>query len=71
LSWNGTGRVIAAEEKKLNEFIAEAHREGKKVRLWGGPDVKAVWAFLLTRGVDLINTDKLEELALFLNSQEK
>ena len=71
LSWNGTGRINASEEKKLKEFIAKAHQEGKRVRLWGGPDTKTAWSYLLSRGVDLINTDKLVELALFLKSQQK
>ena len=66
LSWPGRGEVAATERRHLQEFVAKAHAEGKKVRLWGAPDTPAVWQLLLESGVDLINTDRLADLQKFL-----
>jgi hypothetical protein len=71
LSWSGAGKINDSELKRLDEFIRKAHAENKKVRLWGGPDKPEVWGFLLEKGVDFINTDKLENLAEFLVDREK
>lgn len=69
LSWNGKGNLDPSELKGLQEFIQKAHKEGKKVRLWGAPDTQEIWAFLLDQGVDLINTDKLPEFRDFLSKR--
>ena len=69
LSWNGKGVVNEKEKKKLQAFVNQAHTEGKKVRLWGAPDIPKVWAFLLDNGVDLINTDKLAGLREYLTGR--
>ena len=71
LSWRGSGTVSAEEEIRLNDFIQKAHNENKKVRLWGGPDTPKIWDYLFNKGVDLINTDKLNELADFLSDNIK
>jgi hypothetical protein len=70
MSWNGKGKIDPAEEEKLEEFIARAHAEGKKTRLWGEPDNPKLWAFFLGKGMDLINTDKLAELADFFDKNQ-
>jgi len=67
LTWKGVGIVNQEEELKLNSFIQKAHAENKKVRLWGGPDTPEIWEYLLDKGVDLINTDKLKEFVEFNN----
>ena len=36
------------------------------VRFWAAPDNAAVWEELYRAGVDLINTDRLEQLDAFL-----
>jgi hypothetical protein len=64
--WKGKGKFDEQEKERLLALVAEAHRQGKKVRLWASPENKIVWAMLLECGVDLINTDKLEELSKFL-----
>lgn len=68
LSWRGEGKVNKKELRNLKLFIKEAHDQGKKVRLWAAPDTPACWEFLLALNVDLINTDKLEEFAAFMNN---
>lgn len=65
-NWNGTGAMPAAERAKLKEFVAAAHKHGRKVRFWAAPDKPAVWKELVDADVDLINTDLLDELKTFL-----
>ncbi len=67
LSWRGKKRnKKPAELEALKKWIAEAHEEGKKVRLWATPERKKVWRVLLEAGVDFLNTDQLSELQGFL-----
>lgn len=67
LSWRGKKKnKKPAELEALKKWIAEAHEEGKKVRLWATPERKKVWRVLLEAGVDFLNTDQLSELQGFL-----
>jgi hypothetical protein len=66
LRWKGEGAMPNMERQRLKWFIAEAHKTGKKVRLWASPENKNVWRELLACGVDLINTDELILLRGFL-----
>ncbi len=70
LKWNGKGEMPAAQKQKLTAFVNMAHKFGKKVRLWASPEKQEVWTQLLNCGVDLINTDKLEELKGFLLARQ-
>ncbi|MEQ6119023.1 phosphatidylinositol-specific phospholipase C/glycerophosphodiester phosphodiesterase family protein [Reichenbachiella sp. MALMAid0571] len=67
LSWTGEGEIDSTEKSNLLDFINKAHKENKKVRLWATPDTPEAWNFLTKSGVDLINTDRLSELRVFLN----
>jgi len=64
--WKGIGLVPPAEKQKLVDVITKAHLQGRRLRLWGTPDLPAVWGFLLEAGVDLINTDDLAGLEKFV-----
>ncbi len=66
LKWKGKGNIPAEEKQKLTALVNQAHLQGKKVRLWASPENTVVWEELLNCGVDLINTDKLEEFKKFL-----
>jgi Glycerophosphoryl diester phosphodiesterase family len=69
--WNGDGPMPADERARLREFVAKAHAQGKRVRFWATPEKEAFWRELLTADVDMINTDKLAELAAFLRKEDK
>ena len=71
LSWKGKGEIPKGEKEKLISLVNQAHLQGKQVRLWASPENKNVWKELLNCGVDLITTDKLEELNLFLKENKK
>lgn len=66
LSWDGTGTMSPDERNRLCQYVPIAHQYGHKVRLWASPENEAVWNELLNCGVDLINTDHLNELRRFL-----
>jgi hypothetical protein len=67
--WDGTGPMPDAERAKLREFVRKAHDHGRLVRFWATPEKVAIWKELRAAGVDLINTDRLEELHGFLSEE--
>jgi hypothetical protein len=64
--WKGGSPMPAAERDKLKNFVAKAHRHGRKVRFWATPEKPELWKEMLAADVDLINTDRLVELRRFL-----
>jgi hypothetical protein len=66
LDWRGDGPMPTDQRQRLCSYVAEAHKYGEKVRLWASPENDRVWTELLKCGVDLINTDKLSQLKMFL-----
>ena len=68
VKWKGKGNIDAGEVKRLKYYVGLAHKNGRKVRLWGSPENKVVWTELLKCNVDLINTDNLKALRKFLIS---
>lgn len=67
--WRGTGPLANVERAKLRELVQRTHAQGRKLRLWAAPDNAAGWQELYEAGVDLLNTDHLEEMRVFLGSQ--
>lgn len=67
--WQGSGEMSVVEKQKLAEMVSLVHQQHRKLRFWGVPDNAVSWKQLLLADVDLINTDKLAELAEFLRSQ--
>ncbi len=68
--WRGRGPFPPEERQRLEEFVKRTQKQGRILRFWAVPDRMESWKALYESGVDLINTDKLEELALFLRSNE-
>jgi hypothetical protein len=68
LSWRGEGAISPVEHDRLVKYVALAHLNRERVRLWASPDNKDVWDELLADGVDLINTDNLPKLRNFLTT---
>ena len=52
--------------QKIKEFVENAHKKGKKTRLWATPEDEQLWQKLIEMKIDLINTDKLGKLKAFL-----
>ncbi|MDX2247704.1 MAG: endonuclease/exonuclease/phosphatase family protein [Bacteroidia bacterium] len=70
-SWKGKDVIPDAEMGALKTLADQAHRQGKKIRLWATPDDENVWKVLLEAGVDYINTDDPERLKKFLSKSGK
>ena len=68
-TWKGRSKPSGQELQRIKELSLRVHAEGKKLRLWATPDNEMAWHELLQAGVDLINTDHLKELNLFLTSK--
>jgi len=68
-SWSGKSEPQANDLARIRELTQRVHAEGKKLRLWAIPDTAPVWLALFDAGVDFINTDRLQELHLFLVKQ--
>ena len=64
--WRGTGTMPEEDKAKLQDIVKRAHEQGRRVRFWGAPDQPVFWAAMLDNGVDLINTDKLDQARQFL-----
>ena len=54
---------------KLQTVIDNVHQQGKLLRLWGAPDNERAWAFLSKAGIDIINTDKVDECRSFFEAK--
>jgi len=71
VDWNGNGEIPAEELNKVRNLAKRVHQENKALRLWAIPDNETTWEALLNAGVDIINTDKLEDLNIFLSNRKK
>ena len=67
--WPGYGPMSKADHTKLKDVVRTAHDQGRRVRFWAIPDRPSTWKVLRDEGVDLINTDRLEELSGFLRDE--
>jgi hypothetical protein len=63
--WRGTGPLPDGERSKLKALADRSHDQGRRIRFWAIPDSPAAWAELLDAGVDLVNTDKLNDFKDF------
>lgn len=68
-TWRGEGEFPAAERRKLEGWVNQAHQQGRKIRFWAVPDNVRGWTVLRRAKVDLINTDNLADLRAFLISE--
>jgi len=67
--WNGKGVLNREEIGRIKGGIDSVHNSGKMIRFWETPDTKSSWLALIRLGVDVIGTDKVEELGDFLNTK--
>lgn len=67
--WNGVDDVPDDLSRRCACVVDRAHRLGRGLRFFSGPDTEAAWTFQLEHGVDFINTDDLVGLATFLEDR--
>jgi len=70
-AWRGQGDLPEAQKAKLDQLVRQAHDQGRRIRFWAVPDKPEAWGVLYRAGVDLLNTDDLPGLAVFLQGQTK
>ena len=68
--WKGVGAIPATDRKRLHTTVDSVHTHtGKLVRFWGAPDTVEAWQTQVDIGADIIGTDKIEQLAGFLDKK--
>jgi hypothetical protein len=68
--WRGQGEMPKAERDRLREIVQKAHKHGRQVRFWATPERPQLWHELRSAEVDLINTDRLDELRRYLLAEK-
>ena len=63
--------MVGEKAEKLRSLVSRVHAEGRRIRYWALPDTPAFWELAYIEGVDLINTDKPDDLAKWLSSRRK
>lgn len=61
----------ALDTPRIKAMVDQAHKLGKPFRFWANPDHEQGWKFLMTLGVDYINTDRVDALAAFLGKRPR
>ncbi|CAM1368913.1 Alkaline phosphatase H [Tenacibaculum litoreum] len=69
--WNGKGRMVADDLKRVKKVIETAHNLNKPFRFWGAPDSESAWKVFTDLKVDFINTDQPFEATKYLKSLSK
>jgi hypothetical protein len=64
--WKGRGQIGEEDLTKLRSIVEQVHHQQRLIRFWATPDHAAAWRMLRDNQVDLINTDKIQQLADFL-----
>jgi hypothetical protein len=64
--WKGEGSIPRQDRQKLKHKIDSVHAAGKPIRFWAAPDTKEAWKQQVKLGVDLIGTDKINDLGTYL-----
>lgn len=67
--WKGEGTIKEEEKKKMQAAVDKSHQLKKPFRFWATPDTKEAWKTLMDIEADFINTDHIESLSTFLQSQ--
>ncbi len=68
--WRGSGPVPDSDREKLMRVMKKAHARELQVRFWAIPDKREAWQLMRDTHVDFINTDRLEELSQFLQTDK-
>lgn len=68
-SWKGKDALPEKDRSILIHVVDSVHHAGKPIRFWEAPDNEKSWAIQMKLGVDLIGTDKIDQLAGFLEKK--
>ncbi|HVU99082.1 MAG TPA: hypothetical protein VHE34_27860 [Puia sp.] len=68
IRWDSHTGIPAGGLDSLRHAIDHSHALHLPVRLWDAPDFPAAWRQLMQLKVDYLNTDRIADLAAYLNS---
>ncbi len=68
IDWDGEGTIPDKKYEKLVSILDDIHAKSRKVRFYSTPDIPDYWNLALETGIDLINTDRLNELRIYLDN---
>jgi hypothetical protein len=61
--------VATENQAAFRSLVARTHAQGRRLRFWGAPDRPWLWSELREGDVDIINTDRIPQLAAFLRGE--
>lgn len=64
--WRGVGRMPEWDRMRLNSLAQSVRARGRRLRIYGAPDIPEYWKAAHDAQVDLIGTDRLGALGDFL-----
>ena len=67
--WKGIDSLPLKDKNKWKHMIDSVHTAGKPIRFWSAPDTKNSWKWQMILQADLIGTDKINELAEFIKTE--
>lgn len=65
--FNDKGKLTRKSQSKIKSIVKSVHKEGKKIRFWNTQDTEYMWKVLKKLKVDIIGTDKVEQLHEFMS----
>jgi alkaline phosphatase len=68
--WNGARDITQRDVDRLTVMIDSAHNAGKKIRFWDTPDNPTCWNELISLHADVIGTDRINQLAIYLDKKD-
>jgi alkaline phosphatase len=68
--WHNGQAIPEKDLPAVRAAVQKAHALHKPVRFWDAPDNPVTWAQLKQLQVDFINTDKVDELAVYLGKSK-
>ncbi len=68
-SWRGKGDIPQKDLEKLELFIKECHNQHRAVRLWDTGDSNEMRDFLISIGVDYLNSDTPKETRQYIQNK--
>ncbi len=69
--WKGEENINRRDKRTVRHTIDSVHSAGKPIRFWAAPDTELSWKLQMKLHADLIGTDKINELASFLQKKER
>lgn len=68
--WKGETEPAVNELEPVKNIIDSVHGLGKPIRFWAAPDTKLSWQWQKRLGVDLVGTDRIQELYSILRKED-